>query len=62
MPFKVMEVVKIYSLLQIGVSYQDAINMPAGLSDSLIELHKEIKDYEADEMEKSSKNMDRGNR
>lgn len=29
--------------------------MPAGVADALIDLHKELKEYEADEIEKSQK-------
>jgi len=107
-PFEVTEVVRIYSLIQIGISYDDIMDtttyletekidlnyllnpfiwiynkisktkksyykqyknkikkqfkqgMSAGMGDALIELHKELKEYEADEMEKQSKMNKRG--
>jgi len=59
MPFEVMEVANIYTLLQIGLNYSDINEIPCDIADSLVLLHKEIKDYEADEIKKESKKMKR---
>lgn len=104
-PYAVTRVVKIYTLIQIGVSFDEIVGyetysnelitdlryllnplifilnlfkrdkikyyeqyytyvkkttkqgLPAGIGDSLISLHKEIKEYEEYEMEKQNKSM-----
>lgn len=43
-----------------GVSYKDAIEMSAGLGDCLLAFHKEVKEYESDQMELQTKNMKNG--
>ena len=51
-----MEVVRYYNLVQAGIDAgYNALDMPAGLSDAFIDLHTELKLYEADEMERSTK-------
>lgn len=55
MPFEVTEVANIYSLLQTGVSYTDALNMPADMADKLLMLHKEVKSHEEAELKKAAR-------
>lgn len=57
MPYTVMEIANIYTLLQIGLTYTEIQDMPAEVTDMLLILHSEIKTYEKDEMEKSNKSM-----
>jgi hypothetical protein len=54
-PLEVLEVAQIYALLDIGLTYSDLKKIPASLADNLVKLHMEIKEKEANELEKSSK-------
>ena len=48
-----MEVIKCYSLLNIGVGYNDQMSMPADMADNLLLFHKEVKSYEEKQNKKS---------
>jgi len=54
MPFEVMEIAKLYSLIQVGISYKDYLEMPASIADNLLAMHREVKDYEAYKMEQET--------
>ena len=54
-PYEVMEVAQIYSLIQIGLSYKEANEIPNTMADYLLEFHKQIKEYEADKLEQQTK-------
>jgi len=51
-PFEAYEIANIYTLMSIGATYNEAINMPCDVADGLLSLHKQIKEYEEDEMKK----------
>ena len=51
-PFEVMEVAREYTLLQMGLTWADIEVIPADKADQLLLLHKEIKDYEEEQMKK----------
>ena len=57
-----MKVVRVYNLLQIGCTYEEALNMPVNMNDCLLEFHKQLKEYEADEMDKQNKKIKGGRR
>lgn len=58
-PFEIVEVARVYSLIQIGVSWKDALDMPCSLCDGLLHLHKEINEYEQYQTEQETKKMRR---
>ena len=52
LPFEISETIKIYTLLQIGLTYQDLDVISASEADKLLLLYEQIKLYEEDETKK----------